>query len=248
MRSTWVILYDGQTHSIFSRFTDVAYSGSLRHDGKVLLVAAGETGIIKVLDAGSRFVWRQLKGHSSALHFTRYVEGKVHVFSAGDYNTARWWDAPSEESLLRLRGHTDYVRRVRQVVQPRMYGNWLVRSHRSATGYKKWQVCDAAAARAPSRGWCFLSIWWASCLSRCNLPEHQKAIASVQVSWPPAVVTQSTVIGGEGPQLTFLDGHIKVHELYLLKSTHSSRYPALILWMAVSPTLQALAVRLSSGL
>lgn len=45
-----VILYDGLTRAVkrtFSRFKDVAYSGCMRHDGR-LMVAGGQTGIVQV--------------------------------------------------------------------------------------------------------------------------------------------------------------------------------------------------------
>jgi WD40 repeat protein len=61
-----VIIYDSVLRKIkktITRFRDIAYSGSFRPDGQ-LVVAGGETGIVQVFDPGSRAVLRQLKGHT----------------------------------------------------------------------------------------------------------------------------------------------------------------------------------------
>jgi U3 small nucleolar RNA-associated protein 15 len=48
--SVQVVMYNGRSQEVkrnFTRFQDKAYSGCLRHDGK-LMVAGGETGIVQV--------------------------------------------------------------------------------------------------------------------------------------------------------------------------------------------------------
>ncbi|GBG72196.1 hypothetical protein CBR_g11128 [Chara braunii] len=263
---THVEFCDCAPHDLAVTSSTRAYSGSLRQDGKAL-VAGGETGIIQVLDAGSRLVLRQLKGHSRAVHFSRYAEDKVHIFSAGDDNTARWWDASSEESLLRLGGHTDYVRcgatggASRDVWATGSYDHtvrlWDIRTGKCVMQLQHGRPLEDVAffpsgGLFVSAGANYMNIWDIIAGGRLlkRVSNHQKTITSVQVSSPLGVATQSTVIGGDGPRLisASLDGHVKVYELDSFKTTHSSRYPAPILSMAVSPTLQTLAVGLSTGL
>jgi hypothetical protein len=56
-------LTNNQTKTV-SRFKDLAYSGSFKSDGK-LLVAGGESGLVQVFDLGSRAILRTFRGHSA---------------------------------------------------------------------------------------------------------------------------------------------------------------------------------------
>lgn len=63
--STRVQVYSSKTHQpkkTISRFKDIAYSGSFRQDGK-LIVAGDATGMIQMFDVGSRAILRSFKGH-----------------------------------------------------------------------------------------------------------------------------------------------------------------------------------------
>lgn len=63
-----------------------------------------------MFDANSRAVLRQFKGHQRAAHVARFAPDLVHVMSGGDDVTLRWWDLTAGKQLLRLSGHSDYVR------------------------------------------------------------------------------------------------------------------------------------------
>lgn len=52
-----------QIHKTISRFKEVAYSGSFRSDGK-LLVAGGDEGSVRLFDVDSKSLLRLFKGHS----------------------------------------------------------------------------------------------------------------------------------------------------------------------------------------
>lgn len=63
--STRVQVYSSKTHQpkkTISRFKDIAYSGSFRQDGK-LIVAGDATGLIQMFDVGYRAILRSFKGH-----------------------------------------------------------------------------------------------------------------------------------------------------------------------------------------
>lgn len=119
--STRVVLYDGSKGGgagtagpavmrTLSRFGDKAYGATWRSDGK-LVVAGSEDGVVRVFDAGSRAVLRQLKGHAPrAARVVRFAPDKAHVLTGGDDVTARWWDVAAGKQVRRLDGHTDYVR------------------------------------------------------------------------------------------------------------------------------------------
>ena len=67
--STKMTLYNSADDVViksFTRFTDEAYSGKFRFDGKLLL-AGDKAGYVKVFDVGTKAVLRQLKKHSSAV-------------------------------------------------------------------------------------------------------------------------------------------------------------------------------------
>lgn len=120
-----VLLYDATGAAVrrtFTRFKDVAYSGTIRSDGK-LLVAGGVEGVVQVLDASSRAVLRQLKGHKAAVRAVRFSPALTHVLSGGDDATVRFWDVTGGGQVSRLDGHEDYVRAV--AACPTAHDRWL---------------------------------------------------------------------------------------------------------------------------
>jgi len=46
----------------------------------------------------------------SASHCAKFSSGNTQVFSCGDDSTVRLWDLPTEEEVMVMRGHEDYVR------------------------------------------------------------------------------------------------------------------------------------------
>lgn len=59
-------IYSSKTHQpkkTISRFKDIAYSGSFRQDGK-LIVAGDATGLVQMFDGGSRAILRSFRGHN----------------------------------------------------------------------------------------------------------------------------------------------------------------------------------------
>lgn len=63
--SSRVQIYSPRTHRLLKdigRFTDVARSGHMRHDGN-LLVAGDDAGLIQIFDTHSRAILRKLEQH-----------------------------------------------------------------------------------------------------------------------------------------------------------------------------------------
>lgn len=108
-----VQLYSTKTRKLvktITRFDDVAYSGELRHDGRVL-VAGDETGAIQAFDVNSRAILKTWKEQKQPVHVTKWSPKETtSLMSCGDDTTVRLWDLPSDNSIATFRGHSDYVR------------------------------------------------------------------------------------------------------------------------------------------
>ncbi len=93
-----------------SRFSDIAHSGEIRRDGRVM-VAGDETGKIQVFDVNSRAILKTWEEHKQPVWATKFSPTELTtLMSASDDRTVRLWDLPSQESTTQFVGHTDYVR------------------------------------------------------------------------------------------------------------------------------------------
>lgn len=109
--STRVLIYDSEGISLrkqISRFTDVAYSGNFRRDGK-LLVAGGESSRVQVFDLESRSILRTFKQHAAPVHVTRFCSDGVRILSGSDDKMLKSLDVPTEKQVAAYE-HKDYVR------------------------------------------------------------------------------------------------------------------------------------------
>ena len=129
--ATRVQIYAPRTQKItktISRFKDIARSGCIRQDGK-LLVAGDDSGLIQVsiyvqissfvknmvlfqvFDVNSRAILRTLDSHKQPVHVTKFSAlSPVHILSCSDDTTAKFWDVPSQTAITTFTGHEDYVR------------------------------------------------------------------------------------------------------------------------------------------
>jgi U3 small nucleolar RNA-associated protein 15 len=124
-----VHIYAPRTQKItktIARFKDVARSGFIRDDGK-LLVAGDDSGLIQVchcprliaprfshgqiFDVNSRAILRTLDVHKQPVHVTKFSSlDHTQVLSCSDDTTVRLWDVPSQSTITTFTSHTDYVR------------------------------------------------------------------------------------------------------------------------------------------
>ncbi|EGO27544.1 hypothetical protein SERLADRAFT_461197, partial [Serpula lacrymans var. lacrymans S7.9] len=88
--ATRVQIYAPRTQKVtktISRFKDVARSGSIRNDGK-LVVAGDDTGLIQVFDINSRAILRTLDSHKQPVHVTKFSTlNPTQVLSCSDDTT-----------------------------------------------------------------------------------------------------------------------------------------------------------------
>lgn len=129
--STRVIVHSGSSRAprrVFGRFPDLAFCGRLRGDGAALAAGCSD-GRVRLFDARSRALLRNLQGHAAACRAVSFGSGggdaggsnddgdspglgsgRLSLASAGDDATVRTWDAASGTQTARLDGHQDYVR------------------------------------------------------------------------------------------------------------------------------------------
>jgi len=110
---TRIQIYSARTRKLtktITRFQDVARSGDIRRDGRIL-VAGEDTGRIQVFDIGSRAVLKTWAVHKQPVWVTRFSPTELTtVLSASDDKTVKLWDLPSGEPTNNFFGHSDYVR------------------------------------------------------------------------------------------------------------------------------------------
>jgi U3 small nucleolar RNA-associated protein 15 len=110
---TRVQIFSNRTRKLvktITRFGDVARSGEIRKDGRVL-VAGDDTGKIQVFDVNSRAILKTWVTHKQPVWTTKFSPTELTtLLSASDDKTVRLWDLPSNESTTTFVGHSDYVR------------------------------------------------------------------------------------------------------------------------------------------
>ncbi|CAH0053141.1 unnamed protein product [Clonostachys solani] len=110
---TRVQIYSNRTRKLLksiTRFGDVARSGEIRRDGRVL-VAGDDTGKIQVFDVNSRAILKTWTTHKQPTWVTKFSPTDLTtLLSASDDRTVRLWDLPSNEPTTTFVGHNDYVR------------------------------------------------------------------------------------------------------------------------------------------
>lgn len=93
-----------------SRFTELAHSGEIRIDGKLVL-AGDDSGAIQVFDLNSRAILRTWKEHKQPVWKARFSPDVLtSIMSVSDDKTVKLWDLPTAEAVTTFVGHTDYVR------------------------------------------------------------------------------------------------------------------------------------------
>eukprot|EP00232_Nephroselmis_pyriformis_P007623 CAMPEP_0182882100 /NCGR_PEP_ID=MMETSP0034_2-20130328/17575_1 /TAXON_ID=156128 /ORGANISM="Nephroselmis pyriformis, Strain CCMP717" /LENGTH=333 /DNA_ID=CAMNT_0025015165 /DNA_START=280 /DNA_END=1277 /DNA_ORIENTATION=+ len=264
--STRVLVYDPVTQrqkKQFSRFKDIAYCGTFRADGKVM-VAGGATGVVQVFDAGTKSILRQLKGHQRPVHAVSYTNNTQKVLSGSDDTTVRLWDVPSGEQALRLTGHTDYVRCIApsrasaDVFATGSYDHtvrlWDLRMGKEVMkmDHGSHQVEDVRVF--PSGGMLVsaagnsLFVWDVLGGGRLlrKLTNHQKAVTVVRLAEEAG---PAGLDGAPGMRMVSgsIDGHVKVWELDTFRVTHASKYPSPVMSLGIAPDGSSLAVGMADG-
>ncbi|CAM8960223.1 unnamed protein product [Rhodiola kirilowii] len=251
-------------HTISSPFKDLAYSASYRCDG-LMLAASCQSGNIHVLSSAKRTQLRLLKGHTRPVRLVKYpvIEDKVHLFSGGDDGLVKYWDVVEEKQVMEFRGHKDYVR----------CGDWSpVSAGMFVTGsydhtVRLWDVrvpnSDSmlvnhgkpvedviflpSGGMVATAGGNVVKIWDLRGGKLVHTMEsHNKTVTSLCVG------KFGRDLGEDSDQSRVLsvslDGYMKVFDYIKSKVTHSMRFPAPLLSIAVSPDCKTRAIGTSNGI
>jgi WD40 repeat protein len=93
-----------------SRFKDLVFSGTFRSDGR-LVACGGAKGDVQIVDAKTKSPLRSYLGHTAPVHAVRFAPDLVHLFSAGDDKSVRFWDIPTASPISTLENaHDDDIR------------------------------------------------------------------------------------------------------------------------------------------
>ncbi|KAF4832619.1 U3 small nucleolar RNA-associated protein 15 [Colletotrichum siamense] len=242
---TRVQLYSSRTRKLektITRFADVARSGSLRRDGRVL-VAAEDTGRMQVFDTSSRSILKTWNTHKQPVWATRFSDTELTtLLSASDDRTVRLWDLVANDPTHTLVGHQDYVRCAEfmngtntivsgsydatvKIWDPRIGG----RSNAAVMTFKHAAPVEAVLPLA-ANGTTLLAASGPT-VSVLDLvaarPVHQ--IANHQKT----VTSLGLASGGSRLVTGGLDGHVKVFETTGWNVVSSTKYPSPILSLRV---------------
>ncbi|KAJ3722884.1 WD40 repeat-like protein [Lentinula raphanica] len=261
--ATRVQLYAPRTQKVtktISRFKDVARSGSIRADGK-LLVAGDDTGLIQVFDINSRAILRTFDSHKQPVHVTKFsFLAPTQILSCSDDTTVRIWDVPAQSCITTFTSHTDYVRTGQpSTSSPHLYltGSYdaTVRLFDSRSGQCEMVMSPAGGSSsssvpveqvlmfpsgtvAVSSAGPILRVWDLVAGGRClrALSNHQKTVTALAFD-----STASRLLSGG------LDQMVKVYDVSTYKVAHTMRYPAPVLCLAVSPDETHIAAGMTDG-
>ncbi|WFD22888.1 U3 small nucleolar RNA-associated protein 15 [Malassezia equina] len=270
---TRVQIYSMRTSRVvktITRFKDVARSAHFRADAR-LLVAGEDTGAVQIFDTNSRTILRSFQGHQMPVHVSKFSPDVAQVLTASDDRTVRLWDMPEQKELRRLESHTDYVRA--GVVSPenpnmilsgsydstvrlwdlRMgeHGGEAMRMEHGAPVEDVIIYPTGGSGIAASAGGPVLRVWDLMSGGRCMhaISNHQKTITKLALSVDSgAGFTTDQNSGGMRLLSGGLDHLVKVYDpAQDYRVTHTMRYPAPILSLAVSPDESHIAVGMSDG-
>ncbi|KAI0053549.1 WD40 repeat-like protein [Auriscalpium vulgare] len=264
--ATRVQIYAPRTQKVtktISRFKDVARSGSIRADGK-LLVAGDDSGLIQVFDVNSRAILRTLDAHKQPVHVTKFSPlDQTQVLSCSDDTTVRLWDIPSQSTLTTFTDHTDYVRsgqvsssdphliitgsydgtvrlfdsRTGQCEMVMRSGSGSSQHESSVTPVEQVAMFPSGTIALSTAG-PILRVWDLVAGGRClrAMSNHQKTVTSLAFNFSASRI----LTGG-------LDHMVKVYDVGNYNVVHTMRYPAPVLCLAVSPDETHIAVGMSDG-
>lgn len=219
-----------------TRFSDIAHSGEIRRDGRVM-VAGDDSGKIQVFDVNSRAILKTWEEHKQPVWTTKFSPTELTtLMSASDDRTVRLWDLPSQTSTKTFIGHSDYVRC--GGFMPGMVSNMILSGSYDET-VRLWD------SRAPSRA-ALVFKHAAPVEAVLSIPSGTTVLASAGnqisvldlVAGKPLTLIknhQKTVtslcLASNGTRLVSggLDGHVKVFETAGWNVVAGSKYPSPVL-------------------
>jgi len=244
-----------QSLKAFRHFRQVAYSGSYRGDGR-LLVAGGDEPVVQLFDV-TQFnldLKRSFKGHKAAVHVCRFLSDNVRLFSGSDDKTVRVWDIATQSQLITFTDHQDYIRcgaaspASRDLLFTGCYDHTVklfdTRCQSAVLSVDhgfpvESLVVFPGGGLVVSAGDNFIKVWDILSGGRLltTLNTHHKTVTSLCFcSSHQRLVSAS------------LDRHVKFYDVNTYKVVHTLDYPSAILSVAVAPNDSLLTVGMADGL
>ncbi|EKM80085.1 hypothetical protein AGABI1DRAFT_106361, partial [Agaricus bisporus var. burnettii JB137-S8] len=232
-----------------SRFKDVARSGNIRPDGK-LVVAGDDSGLVQIFDINSRAILRTLDSHKQPVHVSKFSAlSPTQILTCSDDTTAKVWDIPSQASICTFFDHNDYVRTGQfstscpNVVLTGSYDG-TVRLFDTRTAACEMVMGGNLHANAPVEQVLMLPsgpiirVWDMVAGGRClrAISNHQKTVTALTLN-----ANASRLLTGG------LDHMVKVYDVGSYEVVHTMRYPAPVLCLAISPDETHIVGGMSDG-
>ncbi|XP_074650332.1 U3 small nucleolar RNA-associated protein 15 homolog [Tubulanus polymorphus] len=251
-----VQIYNGGSSTIdktISKFREVAYCGTFRNDGR-LLVAGGDDPNIKLFDVSTKSLLRAFRGHTAPVHLTKFMSDNLHIISGSDDKTVRIWDLPTEQEVISYSEHKDHIRcgcasqasrdiaitggydHLVKLFDTRMDSSVLTVDH----GYPVESVLMfPSGGTFISAGGNFIKVWSALSGGKllASVSNHHKTVTSLCFS-----SDCKRLLSGS------LDRHVKIYDISTYQVVHTLDYPGSILSVGISPDDSLLAVGLADGL
>ena len=253
--STKVSLYTSSNDKVqrsFSRFTDDAYSGHFRKDGK-LIVAGDKNGNVKVFDVKSKAMLRQLKSHTSAVKATIWSSDGLFMLSGSDDKKVKRWDLGTQEVIWDSKhNHTDYVRSLEiysgnnDMFFSGSYDHtvklWDSRQENPVHVYQhdlpvESCITNSSGSLIIASSGNEIKLWDVIAGKMLHsFSNHQKNITSLCMN------NDSSKLLSCG-----LDGHVKIYNMQSLQVVHGIRYDSPIVSIGLSPDNKKLIVGAADG-
>ncbi|WFD41639.1 U3 small nucleolar RNA-associated protein 15 [Malassezia psittaci] len=271
---TRVQIYSMRTSRVvktITRFKEVARSAHFRSDAR-LLVAGEDNGTVQIFDTNSRTILRTFNGHQLPVHVTKFSPNPTQILTASDDRTVKIWDVPGQSEVRSFEGHQDYVRAATvssenpNLVFSGAYDStirlWDVRM--AENGGEAMQMDHGAPVEdvliyptgggsiAVSAGGPVIRVWDILSGGRSThaISNHQKTITSLALSVNSGAGFSASDESSGGMRLMSagLDHLVKIYDPARdYRVTHTMRYPAPILSLAVAPDESHIATGMADG-
>ncbi|KAH7204112.1 WD40-repeat-containing domain protein [Fusarium oxysporum] len=244
---TRIQIYSNRTRKLqktITRFGDVARSGEIRKDGRVL-AAGDDTGKIQVFDVNSRAILKTWTQHKQPVWTTKFSPTELTtLLSASDDRTVRLWDLPSNDPTTTFVGHSDYVRCANfmpgtmsnmiisgsydstvKLWDPRAGSNSAVMTFKHAAPIEDVLSMPTGTAVLAAAGESISVLDLVAARPLHMITNHQKTVTSLSL----ATNGRRLVSGG-------LEGHVKVFETTGWNVVSSTKYQSPVLSVKVIPS------------
>jgi len=244
---TRVQIFSNRTRKLIktvTRFGDVARSGEIRRDGRVL-TAGDDTGKIQVFDVSSRAILKTWTHHKQPVWTTKFSPTELTtLLSTSDDKTVRLWDLPSNDPTTTFVGHSDYVRCANfmpgtmsnmvvsgsydstvKLWDPRTGSNSAVMTFKHAAPIEDVLSMPTGTTVLAAAGESISVLDLVAARPLHMITNHQKTVTSLSL----ASNGRRLVSGG-------LEGHVKVFETTGWNVVSSTKYQSPVLSVKVIPS------------